>query len=402
MTELPRRTLYRFSTIFLLSFLLLFIASVRADEFPKSGVMIRVLMDEKITRTALSVDEDFKYFAENKVLDVKQGTEITLGPSKDKIEITFKGERIRAAYLSVKGKNQEWVSYRGKKYRGEIRYYNDQKSLYVINLLDLEDYTRGVVPVEIGLKDPKYFQALKCAAVAGRTYAIMKLEQRQKNFDVYADVRDQAYVGFSGETEIDNAAVTETFNEILTYKGQPAKMFYHSTCGGYTENFENAFGNVTFPYLIAVEDRFCEESPFFEWEEEYNAGEIYKSLVNAGLLKIGLSAVTDIEISERHKTGRVSKMTVKLSDGKSVVIDGRRVRDVFKSKKNGEILRSSLFEIETEKNRGVLQGVIFRGRGYGHGVGMCQWGALVQSQNDTDYRDILKFYFPGTEVSKLK
>ncbi len=359
-------------------------------------------MDEKIHRTKITVDEDFKYRAGDQELELKHGTEITLGPSKDKIEISFKGERIRASYLSVSGKKQEWVSYNAKKYRGEIRYYNDQKSLYVINFLDLEDYTRGVVPVEIGLKESKYFQALKCAAVAGRTYAIMKLDQRQKNFDVYADVRDQAYVGFSGETEIDNAAVSETYNEILTYKGQPAKMFYHSTCGGYTENFENAFGNVTFPYLTAVEDKFCGESPFYEWEEEFSAGEIYKALVNAGLLKIGLNSVTDIEIKEKHKTGRVKKLIVKLSDGKSVVIDGRRVRDIFRSKKDGDILRSSLFEIETEKNRGVLQAVIFRGKGYGHGVGMCQWGALVQSQNDTDYREILKFYFPGTEVSKLK
>jgi len=300
--------------------------------------------------------------------------------------------------------NDEYLYFKKKSYRGEIWFTPQNSKTLVVNYLDLEDYVLGVVPLEIGLKNEYFFQALKCAAITARTFAINRLSEARAFYDVTDGVKDQAYGGIDVETGIDSRAVFETEGMILTWQSKPALIFYHANCGGYTEDIANVFGPVNHPYLKGVEDGdppYCEKSPSFKWSESYSASEIIRYLFDASLIKSKNYVLEGMEIKERYTSGRAKELLVYLRDEKPVKIAGSRIRDVIKSKKDNSILRSSNFEIEVIEANGAVQKINLKGWGNGHGVGMCQWGAMNQSRAGRSYEEILAHYFPQTEITRV-
>ena len=141
------------------------------------------------------------------------------------------------------------------KFRGSLKIINNADSVAVINTVDLESYLKGVIPKEMPLgKGEEHFEALKAFAICARTYSLNKMNRNENNFDVFVDTRDQVYGGVDVEKEISNKAVDETKGLVLTYDGEIATVFYHSTCGGRTEKVQNVFGLNPIPYLQGVED----------------------------------------------------------------------------------------------------------------------------------------------------
>jgi stage II sporulation protein D len=269
----------------------------------------------------------------------------------------------------------------GVQYAGNIKVLKGKESLYVINELPFEDYVKHVVSAEVGSNWE--MEALKVQAVISRTYA---LYHKKKNgtrgaYDLTSSVLHQVYKGSSFDTRI-TYAVIQTEGEVLTFDGELIEAFYHSTSGGRTEDPAEVFGK-SFPYLKPVESS-CEISPYWIWERRIPAEEIEKAL--------DLTGISDIQIKTFTTTQRVK--TVDIINGRQVTnIEAKNLRKILGWKR----LPSTNFKIRRENGD-----YIFEGKGYGHGVGLCQWSALEMSRQGMEYRQILEYFYPGTKIEKYE
>jgi stage II sporulation protein D len=264
----------------------------------------------------------------------------------------------------------------GTHYSGNIEVWKSDKSLYLINELPLEEYVESVVAAEVGTNWD--LEALKTQAVITRTYAIYRKSLAQDpRFHLTSSVLHQVYKGNNSQVLI-SYAVKETAGEILTYEGKPIEALYHSTSGGRTENPEEVFGK-SYPYLRSVETN-CELSPYWVWERKLPKEEIEKDL--------NITELKDITVRSHTSTGRVKELTVESESGNSVM-----KATEFRKLLGWSRLPSTDF---TMKMNGTS--ITFEGKGYGHGVGLCQWSALQMARDGKNYKEILSFFYPGTEI----
>jgi stage II sporulation protein D len=180
-------------------------------------------------------------------------------------------------------------------------------------------------------------------------------------------------------------------------------VFYSSTCGGHTAAVHNVFTNKEYPYLQGAVDGnepYCKISSRYEWEEIYSKDVLIDRLVDAALIKDESYIFKEISIKSKFDCGRVDELEILLEDADeeeiSVNIYGNDIRGVLRTGDGKSDLWSTLFYIEEVGDK-----IIIEGNGYGHGVGLCQWGAIYLSKEGWNYEDILEHYFPGTSVGKV-
>jgi stage II sporulation protein D len=305
------------------------------------------------------------------------------------------------------------LSVRGNAYRGELRIQQATGGgLTVVNRLDMETYLLGVVPREIGRFELDIYEAIKAQAVAARTYAVTYLGRRQQQgFDVYATTEDQVYGGAGAENETVNRAVRETAGEILTYNGQPITAYYHSTCAGQTAAIDEVWNNPPVPYLVSVRDvdpsgqAYDRVSSRFSWTERWTHEQMVNVLNRSladSLRGRRITRIEDMRVLERTPSGRVRAMRI-TTDAGSFTVGKDRVRWFLVPIRNGSptgILNSSKFDVSLTRGGGRVTEVVASGGGWGHGIGMCQVGAMGRARAGQDYRTILRTYYPGTEIRK--
>ncbi len=272
-----------------------------------------------------------------------------------------------------------------KQYRGalDIRVQPDGK-LLAINRLDVESYVRGVLYHEISDRWP--MEATKAQAVATRTYALYKMEEsRGKLFDVTSDIYSQVYGGKSAERFRTDIAANYTEGEVMIYQGKIIPAFFHSNSGGHTEDANQVWG-INSPPLRGVESPFSRGMPHYTWTRNYQSREIQQKL-NDGGISVGM--IKDIKVAERTASGRVRDLIIEARDGKKTRISGKKFRDVV----GPNLIKSNMYEVR-------MKGYYFDlvGRGWGHGVGMCQWGAHSMARKRYNYEEILNYYYPGMEI----
>jgi stage II sporulation protein D len=264
----------------------------------------------------------------------------------------------------------------GTKYTGDITVWKGDGGLYVVNEIPLEDYTKDVVAVEVSPDWDK--EALKAQAVATRTYAVyQKMTNGNGIYHIASSVLHQVYKGNNPDARV-SSAVEETKGEVLTYDGKPIEAFYHSTCGGKTENPEEVFGK-SYPFLHSVETG-CTLSPYATWERSIPAAEVEKALKITEIKKIIIKSFTT--------TNRVKQLDIVHASGTATV----NATD-FRKALGWSRLPSTNFSIAGD---GDL--FLFEGKGYGHGVGLCQWSTLQMAREGSTYREILSFFYPGTTI----
>ena len=302
------------------------------------------------------------------------------------------------------------LSLRGAPYRGELRVQQAPGGgLTVVNRLDMETYLQGVVPREIGRFDLDIYEAIKAQAVAARTYAVSYLGRRsQQGFDVYATVEDQVYGGAAAENETVNRAVRETSGEILTYAGQPINAYYHSTCAGQTAAIEEVWNNPPVPYLVSVRDvdpagqAYDRSSSRFQWTERWTheqlVGILNRTLADS-LRGRRITRIEEMRVLERTPSGRVRAMRLR-TDAGTFTLGKDRVRWILAPVRGG-ILNSSKFDVTLVRSGGRVTEIVATGGGWGHGIGMCQVGAMGRARAGQDYRTILRTYYPGTEIRRM-
>ena len=284
--------------------------------------------------------------------------------------------------------------------------------LWVVNVVGLESYLEGVLPHEIGNPGPDAFSAMEAQAVTARTYAISRISDREgAPFDVYSGVRDQVYRGREKMSQLASSAVRETRGRVLVLKGQLARTYYSATCGGHTSDIRLMWPRrEPARYLQGVYDRddagsFCSWVYNFRWRFSFSGkelGEILRRTIPAemGVDPERVGHLIDIGVSARGPSGRARYLEVVTTRG-SFTIEGDRIRWVLMpDPEAGRILPSTLFNLHKEMNNQRVASVSIVGGGNGHGVGMCQNGAIGMAKRGYTRDMILSHYYPGTEISK--
>ncbi len=296
------------------------------------------------------------------------------------------------------------IQYGGYEYAGQLFIQRDSAGkLYLINKLPMETYLKGVVPYEIPSGDEAQFQAVKAQAVCARTYALNRLQNpASAYFDIYSTVADQVYHGEGTGHNLADKAVEETFGIVLKFQGKPASVFYHSTCGGRLEAAQTVWPDRGAPYLKPGVDGIgaefaCSVSPHFRWVETRTAGQLdtlfqkyYKKGYLTGAVKDTIKLNFRIHDVQRSLSGRIRELKITYADT-TVSLAGFEIRRFFGWPAESS-LRSTLIFFEQPKDS-LLE---IHGAGYGHGVGMCQWGAVGMARKGLKYYHILRKYFPET------
>ena len=309
---------------------------------------------------------------------------------------------------------EDLVLIAGRPYRGEAVVLRGSTGVTIVNRVPLEWYTQSVVAAELGMRGADERAAVMAQAVATRTFALHNRGRREAlGFDLFATVADQVYPGVSGEKDAVTAATQATAGQILTWHGAPIEAIYHSACGWSTEAADQVFrsGEVV-PYLRAVSDRYgpgdsdyyCRGSPSFRWRQEWDGATLSAVLAQTLPAVLGAAAanpgrVTDVAATKTTPTGRVAELVVTTTSG-AYTVPGNRVRDVLRSAPDRP-LPSSLFQLYPERQGGELVKVVAAGAGAGHGVGMCQWGAVGRARAGQSYDRILTTYYPGTRLERV-
>jgi stage II sporulation protein D len=344
-------------------------------------------------------------------------------------------------------RSQGIIQMDGKNFRGDIiiQRYSDS-DLTVINDMSLTEYLYGVVPREMSGSWP--LEAQKAQAVAARNYAILSMKKHaQHGFDLCASTHCQVYGGYESEHPRSRQAVDETKNKVLTCNGKLISAFYHSNSGGRTENSENVW-STPLDYIKGVDDPYSIGSPNDSWTKPYTKKEIEGILASKGL---SVGELKDISIQEKSVNGRVLKLEIIGSAGKRI-LEKEQIRSVFgynnikstwfEIKKDATaegslllvhivgdpmeqpksinlqnqyvITASGLKEITASNGQNVFNGnkyveisdypsipsgqYVFNGKGWGHGLGMSQWGAKKMAEEGFNYEQILTHYYTGTKV----
>jgi len=302
----------------------------------------------------------------------------------------------------------------GRDFRGTVlvRAARDGR-VTAINVVEMEDYLLGVVPHEIGRVGEDLLEAAKAQAVAARTYTVAHFGRREsQGFDVYATVMDQVYGGAGSEHDVTTRAVRETHGVVALHRGQPIEAYYHSTCAGRTAAIDEVWPSGPRPYLVSVVDTdpsgrsYDHFSNRYRWTQRWSAAEINEVLRTtlADSLPTGSSGVgelRDVRILDRTESGRVARMRIETTGG-TFHIGRDRLRWILRTP-GGALLNSSLLhEVEVSRDAaGRVTELAIHGGGWGHGIGMCQVGAMGRARAGQDYRAILTTYYPDTELRRL-
>ncbi len=327
----------------------------------------RVVVEGGALRVGADADDAvFEPFASTKVtLWLVGGKLLVEGEALGAMALRFRSGEEGAGAISVNG----------TRVKGDVVVLPGKSQLAAVNVLGLEDYLVGV----IGSEMPKSFppEALKAQAIAARTYALnKKLEQYGKPYHLGSSVISQVYKGLDVEDPLTREAVESTRGLVMTWQLQPIEAYFHSSCGGRTEAGFEALGR-DLPYLQAV-DCPCGRLSTSHWT---------LNLKPADLKSLGAAKGGAVKVQGRSPTGRARRVEV-----------GARSVDAvtFRERIGYMKLKSLAFEIQKSGDGWKVEGT-----GFGHGAGLCQWGARVYAEKGWDYRKILLHYYPGVELQTL-
>jgi len=275
-------------------------------------------------------------------------------------------------------------------YRGLAELVPGESGLLGINRVGLEDYVSSVIGSEMGHRFPT--ESLRAQAVATRSYALFQRQQRlQAPYDLGDDQFWQVYKGVAAESNRTQAAAKDTLGQVLIYEGRIINAVFHSSSGGHTDNSEEVWIEAL-PYLRGVPD-YDNQAPVFSWSRQITAADL-------GGLASGIGQLTNIEVTRRSTFGRALSVKLTGSQG-SRTVSGSAFQVALQ-------LRSRLFSISPSRNLQAANELVaqsptfvIQGRGFGHGVGMSQWGAVALARQNWNYAQILSHYYRGATLAVI-
>jgi stage II sporulation protein D len=261
--------------------------------------------------------------------------------------------------------------------------------------LPLEEYLAGVVNAELGMVKPDEIEAAKAQAVASRSYACCKIGSKPgAGYDLESSVSDQAFSPDKAMNPVVLKAVRQTEGLVLVCQGKVAAANYHSCCGGQT-SFASEVWNAEdkdFPYIKPVQDTYCKGTPKFSWHDTIAAGDISAKLFGPSV------ALYDVVISDKGPSYRATALKVSAQ-----TCDTTLYKDKIRSGFTNHGLPSTKFDLSCRRDgAGNVDTVILRGFGYGHGVGMCQWGAIGMARSGKGFERILAKYYRNVRIETIR
>ncbi|WP_295160627.1 SpoIID/LytB domain-containing protein [uncultured Brachyspira sp.] len=359
-------------------FLLLILSALNSIYAFASQNIIRVhLTDVKLPYT-INIKGPYKAY------NYKYESEIISGLTNETIIVAenrlgLKVNDIGVYKEGIVFETEDGFTLNGVEYYGSLMFipYND--TMIAVNELNIEDYVKGVLPHEMSPDWP--MEALKAQAVAARTYSMYHILKNANKlpFDVDNTTKYQVYNGKEKINWAVEQAVDRTKYEIAVYRGKVIATYFSALCGGHTDSAKNVFG-VAVPYLEGVSCPYC-NAQIKPWTNALSYNELNNDLAN---YSVNATENSSIGISMDPKSGKATNIKIDSSDITS--------RD-FRSTLSPKLVPSLNFTIKKVDN-----GIIITGKGSGHGVGMCQWGAYGMAQVKKDYKEILKFYYNGVDI----
>jgi stage II sporulation protein D len=439
---------------FLFVFLLVFLPALRGEG---KDLMVRVLLARSREGISLTSSSGLLVRVGKRTFSIAPGRSLAYLPGKG--GVLWKEKNIEAPVFEVIPRGDR-ILVGQRPYRGQIELRRKGGMVEVVNILSLEDYLKGTIKLEVSPSWPE--EALKAHIIVARTYVVKNLgRHKEEGFDFCNGVHCQRYGGVFAEDPRTNDLIEQTRGIILTYRGQPALVVFHSESGGYTDSAKNVWGKDV-PYLVEVPSPWEEGAPHAFWEVTLSCREIEEALKGHGYIQ---SSVVGLECRKSPISNRVVSVLVHTDCG-SVELTGNQFREAIgydrlpstffdllgsapqgvqeiesppSEEKRGEagemdykawmekdwnlddiITFLKLREKERERKKGrpasmpprdtvsppsqVLDGIMtftFRGRGWGHGVGLSQWGAVGMAKTGADFAEILHYYFPGCDLGRM-
>jgi stage II sporulation protein D len=289
-------------------------------------------------------------------------------------------DRLQGAEITIEPTNNGYVWICDRWYRGKTHLVLNGNNITAINDVDLEQYLYSVVGAEAVSTWP--IEALKAQAVAARSYALYKRKTESNNlYDLDTTIGTQVYKGLDTEYTTTHQAVNSTAGQIMTYENSVILAAFHSSSGGHTENVEDIWTS-PLPYLRGVVD-YDQEAPVFQWNKDFLLNQFNS------LLGIGVGQIKTVIPEEVTPQGRVVTMKI-VGDKGETEVTGAKIRQVLD-------LRSTLFRIQADGDR-----IVVRGRGFGHGLGLSQWGAYHLAKQGVHYNQILAHYYQNARLTQFK
>lgn len=346
---------------------------------------IRVLLIKKTPEAVIKSPQSYR------VYDV-DGRSLMTGKASENVVIKTSetglmlgNQNFRTPMLKLVSEG-EGFSVGGRFYRhGLIVWQEDGGMVSVINELEVDDYLRGVLPWEA---NPKWTQeSLQAQAIASRTYALFKaIERQDRRYVMTGDIMSQVYKGRDAEKPQTDLAIQATRGQILTYRGRIFPGYFHSTCAGATTKAEYLWNVRSHPSLEGVKCGFCDTSKHYRWRNEISREHIESVLAKRGKPSPGIFSVDPIDID---RTGRARYFHVHYEGGVHEIHSNDFRLWVGPSK-----LKSTFIQIVTRTDSGF----VFEGKGWGHGVGLCQYGMKRLGELGYSARKIVNYYFPGSSI----
>ena len=299
--------------------------------------------------------------------------------------VAVAGQQLSSPVKLTSPDGEERIRLGGRLYKGDIL-VNAVASdrLDIVEALPLEEYLYGVLTAEMSPDWP--LEALKAQAVASRTYA-MKYINPARAYDVTDGVEKQVYDGAGKVNARIMEAVNSTRGEVLKYKGKLLTAFFHACCGGHTASSKAAWGEDVLKPLYGVPDPFCSESRHSRWSLFASTHDLLKTIQAMGSTAL---KVRGVKVHRKDRSGRA--VTIRFTTDRGVY--DAPVGELRKRLGASEFRSSLVTRIAAVKG-----GYEFKGRGWGHGVGMCQEGAKNMAYRGRPYKKILRHYYPGASIT---
>lgn len=344
---------------------------------------VQVLLDRDLATVELACDGSYQVTDGNGD-PVAQGRRLASGrvrPSGDGLDLN--GVALATPEMRLEPTDGDLFRYKGKSFAGDVRVRRDGRGrLEVSNVLDIEEYVAGVLFSEMPSNFPD--DALKAQAVAARTYARWRLDHGETL--LRSTDADQVYGGAGPKHARARALVAATRGQVLEADGRPLCSFFMSTCGGATVDGPEVFKDAPRAGLIGVECEWCKASPKYRWKRTLSLAELERRLKVTGLAAIDV---------ERDRFGHALRFTVRSSAGKNR-LESQEFRRQWNAgaKDDGDKLPSA-WALRLDVGRA---GVTFEGAGFGHGVGLCQFGAAGLGATGKSWREIVTYYYRGAQL----
>jgi stage II sporulation protein D len=340
--------------------------------------------EDNFVRVLVSVESKAFRINSKSALTVKQGKTGRLLYDMKGGRLVFYPEKMRGIYI-VESKGEP-VFINGRGYRGNFELHSVLGKIHVVNVVNIEEYLYSVVPSE--MPSSWNIEALKAQAVASRTYTYYYLlkDDSGKIYNLDATTSFQVYKGISAETDSSTAAVRATSGVIMTFDHAPILAYFHSTSGGKTADDKYVWKGEDLPYLQGVKCTYSKESPHYEWQLKLTVNEIESALKRKYAMAGKIRG-----ISFKKYDDRVYEVVISHGHG-TITMSGNEFRMMISPSK----LKSTWFWSEKKGSTFYISG-----RGWGHGVGMCQWGARGRAEAGQNYSRILAAYYKGINFTKI-